>query len=298
MISKDVAWGVAILSIACVLWGASFPVIKVVTNFIDVYTYLWVRSSIALLALAPFLARAIANRKVCKECVVGGLATGLAYVAGLGLQAMGTHLTEASRAAFITGFCTVFVHLYSSLVERRYSKELGFALALSILGLYLMTEPQGGLSVGDALVLLSAIAWAAQVVLVSRYSACDPLAFVFFENVPAVAIALPIDYAASDWVNGMNIESLALLAFLGIACSVAAFALQVVGQKLVDPATAVIIYQTEPIYAAAIAHVTIGETLAGLEGLGASLIFIATILAALGSTKLSLTRVEPKALRK
>ncbi len=297
---RSVAKGILILSIACVAWGASFPVIKVVMSYVDVYTYLWVRSSIALAALTPFVAMSALRKgkAVTRRCVVGGLATGIAYTAGLGLQAVGTHLTEASRAAFITGFTTVFVHAYASMVERAYSHELGAALALSIAGLYLMTKPSGGLSFGDALILLSAVAWAAQVVLVSRYSECNPMTFVFFENVPPVAAFLPLDYALTGGPHGLTSVSLAGLSFLGIACSVAAFALQVVGQRLVDAATAAVVYQTEPVYAALIAHAMLGESMSLIECVGASLILAATILAGVGSARLASTHASTKALRK
>jgi len=281
----EVAKGVALLMIACVLWGASFPVIKVVMSFVNVYTYLWMRSSIALAALSLVALPRIALGRVSRRCILGGLAAGVCYVAGLGLQAVGTHLTEASRAAFLTGLATVFVHAYSSLVERRYSKELAASLGLSMLGLYLMTKPSGGLSLGDTLIIVSAVAWAAQVVVVARYSSCDPLTFVFLENVPAVAIALPIDLALGG-PRGLCPESLAGLAFLGVACSVLAFGVQVVGQRIVDPATAAVIYQTEPIYAAIIAYVMLGETMDLLSWVGASLILAATIVAALGSSRL------------
>ncbi len=278
--------GVLVLLAACVLWGASFPIIKVVMSFTDLGNYLWLRGSIAVAVLLPLILPRLTKGRVPRSCVVGGLITGVSYCSGLALQAVGVALTSASRAAFLTGFSTVFVHLYTSAIERRYSKELGIALAMSMAGLYLMTKPSGGLLLGDIFVILSAVAWSVQIVLVSRYSHCDPLTFVFFENVPLLAF-LPTSVALGRLVYALPPEILGYIAVLSIGCSIIAFALQVVGQRLVDPATASILYQTEPVFATAIAYALLGETMKGLEAVGAGLILAATMIAAYGCSKIS-----------
>jgi len=286
MRSLKTVGGVAMLLIACVFWGSSFPLIKVVMNYVSLWTYLWLRGSIAVALLVPIVVPKLIGSRVPRACIVGGLVTGLSYCAGLGLQAIGVALTSASRAAFLTGLSTVFVHAYASLVERVYSRELGLALALTIAGLYLMTRPSGGLMLGDIFVILSAVAWSAQIVLVSRYSRCDPIAFVLFENAPLLFLA-PLALSSAKMLATAPPTVLAYMFILAVCCSIGAFALQVVGQRFVDPATASILYQTEPVFATALAYALLGEVMERLEAVGAGLILIATMIAAYGCSKIS-----------
>lgn len=286
--------GIALLILASALWGSSFPVIKLALKYVDVYTYLWLRSAIALSILLPFALRLLSrDRALFLNSAKGGTLTGIAYLAGLGLQGLGISMTTASKAAFITGFSTVFVHLYTSLKHRHYRLDLLLSLVLAFVGLYLMTRPSGGMNLGDMIILASAGAWAAQVILVSRYSSSsEPFTFVLFETAPTTLFVIPSTYLGLDLHAIRPIAALSIL-YLALTCSVLAFSLQVVGQRSVDPATAVIIYQTEPVFASIVAWLLLGECMEPLEVVGAALILIATLIAARGY----ISELESKELR-
>ncbi|WP_052287721.1 DMT family transporter [Hyperthermus butylicus] len=191
----------------------------------------------------------------------------------------GTAYTTASNSAFITGLNVVFVHLFQALVMRLYSVELAFSLVLAVGGLYMLTGPTGGFSFGEFLVLLSAFAWAAQVLIVSRFSGSDPFAFTFFEALTATVMIIP-DMLV--YGNSLDVPAQALpyLAYLGLACTDAAFVLQVYGQRGVSPATAAIIYLLEPVIAAAIAAAMLGEHMSTLQAIGAAAILASLAVAA------------------
>jgi len=286
--------GVLMLIVAAALWGSSFPVIKLVLRYLDVYTYLWLRSAIALAILLPLTIRVLErNRGLFLSSARGGVLTGLAYVAGLGLQALGMTMTTASKAAFITGFSTVFVHLYTSLRHRHYRLDLMISLILAFAGLYLMTKPSGGLNMGDVIILASAVAWAAQVILVDKYSpGSEPFTFVFFETAPTLFFIVPSTLLGFSFQE-LEPVALASILYLAITCSVLAFTLQVKGQRVVDPATAVIIYQTEPVFASIVAWFLLGEYMSSLELVGAGLILAATLIAARGYVS-ELESTEPR----
>ncbi len=267
------------------LWGSSFSVIKVVVSEVGSFTYTWVRSTIAILGLSPYVAYAARRGRLTREAALGGLMTGLAYALGLWLQGWGTGLTSASNSAFITGLNVVFVHAYSALTAKEYRLSLATSLALSVAGLYLLTAPGAGFNVGDLLILLGAFMWAAQVLLVARYSRCDPGVFTFFEMAPALAFAIPDLIMAGTGRGGPRAFSplaLLLLAYLALACSDLAFALQVLGQRHLSPAAAAIVLLLEPVFAAFFAYLALGEAMGTLQALGASL-----ILAAMASACLS-----------
>jgi len=142
----------------------------------------------------------------------------------------------------------------------------------------LLTEPGGGLGLGEVLVLISAVFWAAQVILVSKYGGSNPILFSFFESIPAIGFIL----MSSNRNLSDNMLPIALpyLAYLGLMCTDAAFALQVYGQRWLKPYEAALIFILEPVFAAFFSTIILGVMLGVIEVFGAILI-IAGMLTAL-----------------
>ena len=103
----------------------------------------------------------------------GGALMGLALGAGYVFQTFGLERTTASNAGFITGLMVVLVPLLQGLIWRTWIG--GGALAGALLaaaGLYLLSGGAGGLRlVGDGLVFLCAVSFAAHILLTSTYAA-------------------------------------------------------------------------------------------------------------------------------
>ncbi|MET1101329.1 MAG: DMT family transporter [Pyrodictiaceae archaeon] len=265
--------GILSLLLTTVLWASSFPFIKIVVTGIGGARYVWLRSLIAMLGLSPYVAYKALRGGLGVAVAKGGLVTGIAYALGLWLQGWGTGLTTASNSAFITGLNVVFIHVYEALFTRRYSWRLGASLAFSIAGLYLLTRPTGGLGLGDMLVLVGAVAWAAQVILVDKYSRGDPLVFVFFEMAPALGFILLDSNPGNELDKTLLV--LPAIIYLGLVCSDIAFAAQVYGQRFVRPAIAGLVFLLEPVLAAVFSNIVLSETLTPQQIMGAVLILLA-----------------------
>ncbi len=257
-------------------WGTSFPIIKYLMYFIDPYTYTWVRGLFSIAFLTPYVLYYFyrdSSRHDDLVCFRGGLFAGLFYSLGLWLQAWGTGFTTASNSAFITGLNVLFIHLYVGFVYKRYSWRLGFSLFLSIAGLYLLTRDTSSLYIigfGDLLVLLSAIMWAGQVLVVDKYSWCNPIVLVYYMFMPTLFFIIPSN--GHYTVVFRNSTILVLLIYLALICNIAAFTLQVYGQKKIEPEKAAIIYLLEPVIATILSHILLGETITVQKTIGATLI--------------------------
>ncbi|MCX8186119.1 MAG: DMT family transporter [Sulfolobales archaeon] len=269
--------GLTSLLLVSILWGTSFPAIKTVMMSVNEYTYTWVRSLIAITGLTPYLIYVYRNGRLSVQSIKGGTMAGVAYALGLWLQGWGTKYTTASNSAFITGLSVVFVHMYTGVIRGRYSYKMGVTLALSLLGLYMLTTPASGFNVGDLLVLLGSFMWAAQIILVSRYCSSDPLVFTLFEMVPALMFIFP-DVMFYGYV-GIDFNSLLIIAYLAIVCSDAAFALQVFGQRFIDPAVAAVIFLLEPVAASVFSYILLKEVMGLHQLMGALLILISMSIA-------------------
>lgn len=264
--------GILALLGTVLLWGSSFTAIKVTVSVISPLTYAWLRALIAFLGLTPYVLY-VSRHPSIKAWVKGGLITGVVFALGLLFQGWGTKYTSASNSAFITGLNVVFVHLYVGVVRREYSLGHGLGLALSIAGLYLLTSPEGGLGLGDLLVLVSAVMWAAQVLLVDRFSASNPAVFTWAEMIPSVFFFIP-DIALNG-IPHVPLTLIPVVTYLGLACADAAFTLQVFGQRLVDPASTALIFLLEPVVATVIATVLLKEAVTPVRTAGMALILAA-----------------------
>ena len=272
------AKGIIALLLTVVLWGSSFPAIKVVVSVIDEVTYTWARSVFALLGIFPYIIYYYRRNKPEKEEIIGGLVTGITFSLGLWLQGWGTRFTTASNSAFITGLNVVFVHVYEAIVGKEYTLKAFFSLLISIFGLYLLTRPKGGLGVGELLVLVGAIFWAAQIILISKFSRSNPIIFTFYETIPAL-IFLPLSLMMFPFSLEKIMCILPVLVYLGLVCGDIAFISQVYGQKWIKPYEVALIFLLEPVFASIFSTIALGERLGLLEILGASLIIVGMTLA-------------------
>lgn len=271
-----------------ILWGSSFPAIKMVMDLVDEYTYTWLRGLIALLGLTPYvLYKYLSSKRIGMRVIKGGLLAGIAYSLGIWLQGWGTKYTTATNSAFITGLNVVFVHVYVALRQREYNWRLLLSLILALTGLYFLTNPATSFNVGDLLVLLGAFMWAAQIIIVSMYSKEDPLMFTFYEVMPALLFIAPSIITRNSIMP--SLPALFLLTYLALVCSNAAFALQVYGQRYISPAVTAIIFLLEPVFATLFAYIVLGELLKGIQVLGAILILISMFIS---------TTAEFKSVRK
>jgi len=268
--------GLAALLGTVVLWGSSFPGIKVVVGIVDPMTYVWLRSMIAAGVLAPYVVYRLLRGFDLRDSVRGGLVTGIVFALGLWLQGWGTHYTSASNSAFIIGLNVVFVHLYVTLIRRTYNWRLASSLAMSIGGLYLLTAPQGGFGLGDILVLLGAVMWAAQIILIDKYRPRDPIAFTYAELIPSTLFIIPalLIYGPPD----LTLEAVMVTTYLAVACADGAFILQVYGQRYIDPATTAIIFLLEPVFATIFSIILLHEQIAILQLIGMIMILFALYL--------------------
>jgi drug/metabolite transporter (DMT)-like permease len=140
------------------------------------------------------------------------------------------------------------------------------------------------------MVFLGSIAWAAEIILISRYSTrgVKSLEFLYGVLLPATILAPYVLFIEKE-VN-LTIETLAYLTYLALICTLAATALQAIGQRYVSAATAAVIYLLEPVFAALFSATIYGEKIETLGALGGTLIVLASAIAVLDEVRREKTR--------
>ncbi len=151
------------------IWGSSFLVMKDSLERQDVYSFLASRFVLAALIMFAFKPKSLTglDKVFVKRAVfTGALATG-----GFISQTFGLTQTTVSNTGFITGLYLVFTPLIAwLLLKHRITKAQWTAVAIATIGLYLIAYNGITVGIGEILVLISAILFAAQIVAIGELS--------------------------------------------------------------------------------------------------------------------------------
>jgi drug/metabolite transporter (DMT)-like permease len=275
--------GIFFLVLTTILWGTSFSFIKLSVEEISGFSYTFYRGLISILILTILLAAKHARQGIDAKSFIKGLYTGVAYTTGLLLQGLGTQYVTPSTSAFITGLNTVHVHLYAGFLARKYGLTHAVSLVLAISGLHILTSPQNSGGLGEILVFMGSISWAAQIILVSKYSDSSMLEYLYGMFTPTLFLA-PYVFIVENG-GELSLNAIAYLAYLAVACSLGATYFQVKGQKYVTASSAAIIFLLEPVFALIFSLIMGLEDLVLHKLVGGVLIVLATYITTIGELK-------------
>ena len=284
----------AILALVFVtaVWGVTFVQVKDAVAIYPLFAFLAVRFAIATLALAP--AAATRLRPLPRRGWEAGVLLGLLLAVGYGLQTAGLARTTVSSAGFITGLYVVFTPVLALLLFRT---SIGIAVwlgvALSTVGLGLLSGVGAGSLTGDALVLGASAVYSLQIVLMERYAPrYDALALTFVELLTAfvgfavVAVALgQIELPRGTTVWGA-------LLVTGIFASALGFLVQTWAQRRTSATRTALAFAMEPVWAGIFGFWLAGDRL-GPWGWAGGVVIMAGIVVAEPAAGRTLRRLLP-----
>lgn len=279
-----------LLVAACALWGTSFVVVKDALAAATPLTFVAIRFVVAGLALTPFVDL---RQPFARGELAGGLLLTALLATGFASQTVGLVNTTPSRSAFIVALSSVLAPAVAFAALRQ-RPRIGVLVALAVagVGLYYLTAPQGGgLNRGDAWTLVTAVVFAAQIVVVSalasRYEARRLVWFQIVGTAIVIAVAAPLlEAPAVDW----SLSLLAALAYTGVATTVVTFLWQMRAQRYMSSARAALLFCSEPVFAALTSWLVLGERLTAGQWVGGGLILGGMVLAELPSLRASVAR--------
>ncbi|MBE3590497.1 MAG: DMT family transporter [Firmicutes bacterium] len=258
----------ALLLALTFIWGATFVLVKAAMATLSPLPFLFARFTLGAAALAPF---AWARRgRLGAADVQAGLAAGLLMFAGFALQTWGLVSTTPARAGFLTGLSVILVPVLQAFLGSRPPARIWAGAALATAGLFLLTQPGGGgVRLGDVLVLLCALAFALQILVIDRFARrTDPVLVAFVETAVVAAASgagsLVDGAAAGRWTP----VAWAALVVCGLLATAAGNLLQTVAQRHTTPAHTALIFTCEPVFSLVFAWAFWGEKWTGATLLG------------------------------
>ena len=284
--------GVIALLGATVIWGSAFIAQSVGMDKIGPFTFQAVRCFLAVVFLFPASALFSKGKPFWKSWADpalwrSGVICGLALFAASSLQQIGLVYTDAGKAGFLTAMYIVFVPFLGLFVGQKPGRNALLSLIPAIVGLYLLScTSVSGINKGDVLLLLCAVAFSVQILLIDRH--CAGLDGLKLNCIQALVVAvLSVPWALlTETVDASLIASCWLpLGYAGILSMGVAYTLQIVGQKRVAPSAAALLMSLESVFAALFGWLLLHETMTKAELLGCVLVFAAVIISQLPEKK-------------
>lgn len=265
-------------------WGGSFLVVKDTLGALAPFSLIALRFGLAVVALAALFGRRafqLGRDEAGRSNWRAGLGIGLLLWLGFASQTVGLVETTPARSGFITATYVAMVPLLTrAITGRPLRPRVGVAVAAALVGLYLLTDPDGGgANRGDWLTLLGALGFAAHLVALDRGTRTMPAPGLAFAQLAVVAGAsLPFALAEGDISGALSGRSLAAIVYLGVVCSAAGYLGQTWGQRHTSPVRVGLIFSLESLFAALLS-VAIGvETLTPLQWAGGLLLVAGVVV--------------------
>ena len=277
--------GLLALLLVTVVWGTTFPAMKLLSEHLTALEIIWLRFAIAAVVMLPLW------RGITRAEWRWGLLLGVLNFIAFWLQIEGLTQTSSNRNAFVTGLNVLIVPVIAWLVLRR---QMGWqvwgACALAVVGMSLMFFEDAPWNWGDTLTLACAVVYAC-------YILCMEAAALRNQHAPLRASRMATALAASmlgcttlmllvqpqgaqNFIEAMGTLSTTnwmALAYLGIVASAVVVVLQAWGQQRVDAMRSAITYGLEPVFASLTAWFLINEQMGPVAMMGAGLIVAALI---------------------
>lgn len=271
--SSKYALGILLLVMVTVIFGSTFPVIKGTISSLSPKVLIAVRSGIAAVVLAPFI------RNLNISLLRDGTIMGLLFFGGFATEVIGLETISANRGAFTFGLNVVFVTMFEFLFGKRLSVSAILAAVLAFAGIGIMSWESGEPLNGEVWLIVCALFDSACILVIERFAPRHPplqLAAVGLW-VPAV---LSLLWAAPELTNQLEaIEAnLGGLIYLGVVATAILTYLEAQGQRWVPGNEVAIVRSLEPVFAAILSFLLLGETFQTLDFIGAGMVLAAMIL--------------------
>jgi drug/metabolite transporter (DMT)-like permease len=268
-----------VLILITLLWGGTFLIVQHAMTVSGPMFFVGLRFAAAAIIVA------LCSMNVLRDLTLlelkAGVAIGAAIMLGYGLQTIGLQTIPSSQSAFITALYVPFVPLLQWLVlGRRPGLMPSLGIALAFTGLMLLSGPTGAtlqFSPGEIATIISALAIAAEIIMISAYGGKVDVRRVTVVQLATASLLsflmiVPTGETLPDfsWVLVISAVGLgAMSAIIQVAMNWA--------QQTVSPTRATVIYAGEPVWAGIFGRLA-GERLPGIALLGAALIVAGVIV--------------------
>jgi drug/metabolite transporter (DMT)-like permease len=260
-----------------VAWGSSFPITRVVLREMTAAQFLAVRFAIAALVMLAVFHRAV--RALPRRVVVHGLLLGVLYGVAQLVQTVGLETTPASISGFITGLYVVLTPICAAILLRTpIGLRVWVGAAMATTGLGILALEDLSLGFGEIVTLVSALLYALHIVGLGAWSTAWQALGLSVVQIAACAVVSVIAAAPGGYALPTSGWTWVAIIYMALISGALAMFVQSWAQAHLAPSRAAIIMSTEPVWAATLAVLFIGEALTWRIVVGGSIMLAAMLL--------------------
>jgi drug/metabolite transporter (DMT)-like permease len=271
---KLAPWALLAVSAA---WGGAFALMKPAIERQAVNSFLATRFAMAVVVM--ILIRPSVLQKLNRELVLKGSLAGLFLGSGYIFQTLGLARTGAAITGFVTGLYVVLTPLIAAVVlKERIRAFTWFCVVLATVGLALLSLQGWSVGVGEGLVFVSAFAFAAHIVALSKWSfGLDTYALTIVQ-LSICALLTGVISLGQGYETPPDAGVWGVVVFTAVVCTAVAFIVQTWSQAHMNSTKVAVILTMEVVFAALFAVVYGGESLSLQALFGGILVVIAMYL--------------------
>lgn len=267
-----------ILLLIPMLWGLTFPLIKIASLDFNAESFVAIRCLLAMLVLLPFVFSRLfsfSNRKILQ-----GLILGLLNGANIICQTQGLKKLDPASSAFITGIGVIFVPFLLPLFGLKKPTAMNYICSLLCLfGLYVLTGAILNKNMDGILwTVACALFYAVYVVYLQKIkpNKVDVMLFAFYQIMGSCLLATLIAFH-DDFYIVFNLKTVFALSFCGVITTALVIIMQTQYQQYVSASQVILIYSLEALFASLFSYLLVQEHFTLCFTIG-GLLMIASIL--------------------
>ena len=258
-------------------WGLAFVVMKPAIERQSVNNFLFTRFSMAVLVMV--LIRPQVLKFLTKDLLLRGLAAGFLLGGGYIFQTVGLANTGAAITGFVTGLYVVLTPLFAGLIfKERVSKNTWLYVFMATVGLALLSLKGWSIGFGELMVFFSAIAFAAHITALSKWSAGRDVYAMTITQLTMCAAMTGVASIFEGYSAPPDSGVWAVVVFTAVFATAIAFIVQTWSQAHMSATKVAVILTMEVVFAAFFAIIFAGERLTLQAALGGILVVTAMYL--------------------
>lgn len=229
-----------------------------------------------------------------KDVLIGGICCGIPLFLGGNLQQHAFYLDLGpGKVGFITALYMVLVPVAGIFMKRKLKFNIWLGVAFGVAGLYLLSVPAGGFSIGNGeiIAICGAFAFAAHILVIDHFcKKVNNIALSCAQFFVAGTLSIICMFIFEEPEIGDIMDAAVPILYAGVMSCGVAFTAQIFGQKYSDPTVASILLCLESVFAVIFGLIILDDKLNSRETFGCIIMFIAILFTQIPSEKFSLKR--------
>lgn len=282
--------GSIMLLLATVIWGSAFVSQNIAMKYMGPFSFQAIRCALAVIGLIPVVAifdrfakdgKTFLSRWADKKLWLAGILCGIPLFLACNLQQVGLVDTDPGKSGFLTAMYIVIVPIIGVFRKKKPSLMVPISVVLAVIGLYFLScVGVTSVSTGDLLILGCALMFAIQITFVDIFAPdVDALRLNTIQALVCAVLSTLLALFSTETVTWNGILDCALpLAHVGFLSMGAGYALQIMGQKHMEPTVSSLIMSLESVFAVIFEMLILHQFMDKWETIGCTLVFIAVIL--------------------